>query len=94
MEVSNIQGHGQATATAPATVSPEIVAENRQLIQAVKAVNQAELFGNNSELRFSLDKATQRPVAKLIDRETKEVIQQIPPEYVLRMAAELDRLYG
>jgi uncharacterized FlaG/YvyC family protein len=28
-------------------------------------------------------------VVRIVDRQTNEVIQQIPPEYVLRMAQEL-----
>jgi len=64
-------------------------ARNRELIQAIKAINGAELFGSKSELTFALDRLTQRPVIRLIDKETKDVIRQIPPEYVLRMAEDL-----
>lgn len=67
----------------------ERAAENRALIQAVKAINGAELFGSNSELRFVVDRETQRPVIRLVDRETRDVIRQIPPEYILRLAEEL-----
>jgi flagellar protein FlaG len=76
----------------PVTVSPptpEQVAANRQIVQAVKAVNQAELLGDNTELTFSMDRQTQRPVIQLVDRSTKEVIRQIPPEYLLQMAADI-----
>jgi flagellar protein FlaG len=71
--------------------SPDVerAAEHRALIQAVKAVNGAELFGSRSELRFVVDRETQRPVIRLVDRETRDVIRQIPPEYVLRLAEDL-----
>lgn len=78
---------------APAAATPvpsEQLAHQRELIQAVKAVNAAELFGENSELTFALDRQSRRPVVRILDRKTKEVIRQIPPEYVLRMAEELD----
>lgn len=71
------------------TADVERAAENRALIQAVKAVNGAELFGSNSELRFVVDRETQRPVIRLVDRETRDIIRQIPPEYVLRLAEDL-----
>jgi len=71
------------------TADLERAAENRELIQAVKAVNGAELFGSSSELRFALDRHTQRPVIRLVDRETRDVIRQIPPEYVLRLTEDL-----
>jgi flagellar protein FlaG len=65
------------------------LAENRELIQAVKAVNQAELFGSGSELTFAMDRDSRRPIIRIVDRATKEVIRQVPAEYVLRMAEDL-----
>jgi len=71
------------------THSPELRAEDRELIQAVKALNATEMFGQDSELTFVLDRETRRPLVRIVDRETKEVIRQIPPEYALRMADDL-----
>jgi flagellar protein FlaG len=70
----------------------EKLVEQRALIQAVKALNAAELFGQNCELTFVLDRETRRPLVRLVDRKTNEVIRQIPPEYVLRMAHDLKGL--
>jgi flagellar protein FlaG len=64
-------------------------AEDRELIHAVKKINEAELLGSDSELTFILDRETRKPLVRIIDRETKEVIRQIPPEYVLRLASGL-----
>jgi flagellar protein FlaG len=64
-------------------------AEQREIIKAVKAVNQAELYGQNSELTFVIDRDTRRPVVQIKDRQTGEVIEQIPPERVLRIAKDL-----
>jgi flagellar protein FlaG len=50
------------------------------------------LFGQNSELTFVLDRETHRALVRLIDRKTNEVIRQIPPEYLLRMAQDLKAL--
>jgi uncharacterized FlaG/YvyC family protein len=88
--VDGIGSAGQPPATAlSAAVPPEQTAQNRELIQAIKAVNGAELFGNSAELTFALDRQTRRPVVRFVDRQTNEVIEQIPPEYVLRLAEEL-----
>ncbi len=76
-----------ASAT-PADARQEL-AVNRDLIQAVKALNAAELFGQNNELTFVLDRETHRPVVRIVDRETGKVIQQIPPEYILQLANDL-----
>ena len=64
-------------------------ADQRALIQAVKAVNSTELLGADHELTFVLDRDTRRTLVRIVSRRTGEVIQQIPPEYVLRMAEEL-----
>ena len=60
----------------------------RQLAQAANTVNQSGLFGKN-EIVFSVDRATHRPIIRIEDRETHEVILQLPPEYVLRLAQDI-----
>jgi len=55
----------------------------------VKAVNASGMFGTNSELTFVLDRETRRPVVRIVDRDTNELIRQIPPEYLLRIAEDL-----
>jgi flagellar protein FlaG len=79
---------------APVVVDPahqrpkQMQAEDRELIRAVKKVNEARLLGSESELTFVLDRETMKPLVRIVDRETKEVLRQIPPEYVLRLASE------
>ena len=91
MDIAPLHRAGPAMASAPAPIPAETLAENREVIQAVKALNAAELFGQNSELTFLLDRETQRTVIRLVDRKTKDVIRQIPPEYVLQRAGDLER---
>ncbi|MBL8220604.1 MAG: flagellar protein FlaG [Bryobacterales bacterium] len=64
-------------------------AENRELIQAVRALNGAEVFGQSQELQFMMDRETRRPIVKMVDRKTGEVVAQIPAENVLRLARKL-----
>ena len=66
--------------------SIKIQAANRDIIQAVRAVNASDKLGDKNELSFSLDPRTHRPVVKIVNRDTKEVIDQIPNEQVLRLA--------
>ena len=47
-----------------------------------------------SQLRIETDKDTGIRVVKIVDSETKEVIRQIPPEYVLKIAKYIDELTG
>jgi uncharacterized FlaG/YvyC family protein len=67
------------------------VLEQRRLARAVAALNANGLFGESNELTFSRDSGTDRVVIKIVNRNTKEVIQQLPPEYVLRLAEETRR---
>lgn len=64
--------------------------ENREVIQAVKAINSAEFFGGQNELAFQLDPKTRRVSIRVIDRKTKEVVEQYTPEYILRLAEDLE----
>ena len=91
MDIAPLHKSGQQPAPVAGPAPAERQAENREIIQAVQAVNAAELFGDSRELSFLMDRQTQRPVIRLVDRKTKDVIRQIPPEYVLRMAAETNR---
>lgn len=63
----------------------------RQVAAAVKTVNQSGQLGKDHELTIALDRDSGHPVMRLIDRQTKEVIRQIPEERVLRMAEEFKR---
>ena len=69
--------------------SIQIQSENREIIQAVRAVSASVQLGENNELTFSLDRHSRRPVIKIVNRQTNEVVQQIPNEQILRLAEDL-----
>jgi flagellar protein FlaG len=89
MEISGVNPLSLAASATAQQPSPERQADNRELIQAVKAINATETFGNQSELTFILDRATKQAIMRVVDRETGKVIRQIPQEYVLRIAEDL-----
>jgi flagellar protein FlaG len=91
MDITGIYNTQPMSALAAAPVTPDRLSANREIIQAVQALNGAELLGSDNELTFGLDRDTQRPVIRLVNRKTNEVIRQVPPEYVLRMASEVRR---
>jgi uncharacterized FlaG/YvyC family protein len=92
MDLSSIRNtNPNLTAPVESPVPREVAEEQRALIPAVKAVNAAGLFGQDNELTFFLDRNTRRAVVRIVNRETREVVDQIPNEYVLRMAEELKR---
>jgi uncharacterized FlaG/YvyC family protein len=86
MDVAALSRVAQAPqATVPAIPADQAV-QNRQVVQAVKALNGTEMFGQDNELLFVPDRQTQRMVVRVVSRKTGEVLSQIPPEYLLRLA--------
>jgi flagellar protein FlaG len=47
-----------------------------------------------SDIKFSIDEDSGRTVVKVIDRETQDVIRQIPSQEMLDLAQALDKLQG
>lgn len=64
-----------------------------QLKAAVKAANDFVSLVNNS-LEFNVDKDTGMTVVKVIDKNTNDVIRQIPSEEMLAIAKALDTVKG
>jgi len=94
MDVTPVGNQTQALPVVPDTASPKWLVENREIIRSVQSIDAAELFGDGHELTFTLDQATKRPVVRVVNRQTHEVLWQAPPEYVLRVAAVLGRQDG
>lgn len=71
----------------------ELLSEQRRVVQAVHYLNRAQLSGEyeNKSFAFSIDRGSNRTVVKVMDRESKEVLYQIPPEEFLRFAADVRR---
>jgi flagellar protein FlaG len=61
-----------------------------------KAVEKLQKFVSiaASDIEFSIDEELGRTVIKVIDRETKDVIRQIPSEEMLDLAKMLDKTLG
>jgi flagellar protein FlaG len=95
MEISSVprlENQQLAAANAQAQVvarTPEERESDRNLVKAVKKLNESGFAGTGNELTFVFDRNTRRPLVRIVNKETREVIQQIPPEHVLRMAEEL-----
>lgn len=49
---------------------------------------------NNFYISFEIDDRTESVVVKVVDRETQEVLCQIPPEAILNMKARMRELQG
>ncbi|HEV2201099.1 MAG TPA: flagellar protein FlaG [Bryobacteraceae bacterium] len=90
MDVSSISNLSVPSAPIDHASPPPATADQRALIRAVRAVNAAELFGQDNELTFVLDRAARRVLVRIIDKNTGELVQQLPAEAIVQMAEELN----
>jgi flagellar protein FlaG len=61
---------------------------SQQLQQAVQTINR-KLSGNTS-LEFTIDGSTNQTVVKIVDKDSGDVIRQIPSEAALAVAESID----
>lgn len=70
----------------------EKAAQNRDKIR--KAIEKMNAQLPNSEVKFGIHEKTDRVTIKLVDKDTKEVIKEFPPEKTLDMIAKCMELAG
>lgn len=64
---------------------------NSQIRRAVEQINKKM---QNSEALFGIHEKTNRVMIKIVDKETKEVIKELPPEKTLDMIAKAWEMAG
>ncbi|HOQ17435.1 MAG TPA: flagellar protein FlaG [Defluviitaleaceae bacterium] len=65
----------------------------KTVIEAIERANK-KLSGVFAEFEFSIHEKTKQISIKVINKETKEIIREIPPEQVLDMVAHLWEMAG
>lgn len=86
--VENAQAKGQTGAGAQ---QDETSAASEQIKKAVEKMNKSM---NNSEAVFGIHEGTNRVTIKIVDKTTKEVIKELPPEKTLDMIAKAWEMAG
>lgn len=78
--------------TSPSTDDsrPGSFAETRDAAENIERF----VANTGSDLQFTVDEDTNIPVVKVIDRESQEVIRQMPSEEAIAISKALDRLEG
>jgi uncharacterized FlaG/YvyC family protein len=89
MEMPTVKSVAQPPVAQAALVPQDEAAANREVVRAILALNATEMFGEDNQLHFRRDPASKRMVVRVVNRKTGEVVSQIPPEYVLRLAEDL-----
>lgn len=76
-----------------AVQQPDVEPPAAQVADALKSINKTiQILAQNVE--FSIDEESDRAIVKVVDRETKEVIRQMPTKEALEIAKALDRVQG
>ena len=86
--VENAQSKGQSD---NGDQTKDQQATNEQIRKAVEKLNKSL---SNSEAVFGIHEETNRVTIKIVDRSTKEVIKELPPEKTLDMIAKVWELAG
>jgi uncharacterized FlaG/YvyC family protein len=63
--------------------------QHQEVIQAARSINASGYLGQN-QIVFVIERGTNRAILRVVDRETNEVLLQLPPESALRWARELN----
>ena len=79
----------RVVATTPKQIAPQ-PPTSQQLANAVGSVNLA-MRQSSQNLEFSVDANTKKPIVKMVDSSTGEVIRQIPSEEMLAIARSIDQ---
>ncbi len=64
-----------------------------QLIMAIERANKA-LQGKNTSFEFSIHEGTKEIMIKVLDKDTGEIVREIPSEKVLDMVAKMWEMAG
>ena len=75
---------------APATGSHEGRQATLAVAKAVQKLNAATFAGEGREITFSINPETRRPIIKVVNIDTREVVAQWPTDYLLQQAENLD----
>jgi flagellar protein FlaG len=68
--------------------------QSYQKAQIKKAIEDINKKATGSEAIFGIHEATNRVTIKIVDKETKEVIKELPPEKTLDMIAKVWEMAG
>lgn len=95
MNISSVNTSAAQSYAAAASVSSGSSTTNQSVLaRAVRTVNDSNLLGPQNELTFAIDRAAQMVVIRLVNKETRETIEQIPAQEVVRLAEELNGANG
>ena len=92
-ELSPQQQAAVAAISEKPKLSIDLAAMQKRLDQAIENLNE-QLQSSQTNLGFSVDSETDIVVVKVTNKETGELVRQIPAEAVVRLAGKMEDLKG
>ena len=91
MNVTSI-AHAAPQVQAPAGAKPAVAPneQQRSLVRAAATVNAVQAFGPDNEVTYQVDRKAHQVVIRVVNSKTGQLINQIPAEYLLRMAEKVN----
>ena len=71
----------------------ELTIDEQNWVRVIDKANKA-ISGPNTSFEFSVHEGTKAIMVKVIDKDTKEVIRELPPEKILDMIAKMCEMAG
>ena len=94
MNVKEASAEGSSDNSAGMTTSEQIAAQQAKQAQIKKAVDDINKKAKNSEAIFGVHEDTNRVTIKIVDKQTKEVLKEFPPDKTLDMIARVWEMAG
>ena len=93
LTVRNVaESAGEGASNGQQSSNEEFIDKNNEKVK--KAVSEISKNMNNSIAQFGIHEDTNRITIKIVDKDTKEVIKELPPEKTLDMIAKAWELAG
>lgn len=71
----------------------ELLKDPEELKKLIKELT-SKLSYLNSQLKIEIDSEINKPIVKIMDINTNQVIRQIPPDYLLNIIKNINKLLG
>ncbi len=91
MEIGSASRVDLIAPTSSPTTSQDLQLNDRQVVAAVQWLKQSEWMAEDRELTYRRDPKTGSFVIQILERQTGDVVDQIPPESILQLVSELQQ---
>ena len=89
-----VQGNSAVTVKTTVQTAPVAAPDRKALEEAIRDMEKLINVTEPPQLQFAIDDTTDKPVVRVTDASTGELIRQFPSEEILAIARSLDKMKG